>query len=244
MSGAEQLRVELGERSYDIVVDDGLLSRAGQWLSAVLRRPKTAVVTDSTVAALHLPTLETALRQVDIAYRPIVIEPGEAAKSFAGLEALLDRMQEARIERDDTVIALGGGVIGDLTGFAAAILRRGINLVQIPTTLLAQVDSSIGGKTAINTRFGKNLVGAFHQPRLVLADVSTLASLSARDYLAGYAEVVKYGLLGDRGLLVDSHRRSLSRSASGEGAASAAIRQQYTGWPPPNRYAARSTTTL
>ncbi|GEO81898.1 3-dehydroquinate synthase [Pararhodospirillum oryzae] len=191
------LTVPLAERTYPIHIGPGLLARAGELLAPVLRRPSVAVVTDHTVGALYRAPLEASLKAAGIASRFIELPPGESSKSFATLERLLDILLEARVERSTTLVALGGGVIGDLTGFAAAILLRGVDFVQIPTTLLAQVDSSVGGKTGINTRHGKNLVGAFHQPRLVLADTGVLDTLSPRDLRSGYAEVVKYGVIDD-----------------------------------------------
>jgi 3-dehydroquinate synthase len=193
----ETVHVALGARAYDVLVGDGLIAAAGTHLAPLLKRPRVAIVTDETVARLHLPAFVASLAQSGIAQQSIVLPPGEHTKSFAELERLLDRLIDAKVERSDIVVALGGGVIGDLAGFAAAILRRGVEYVQVPTTLLSQVDSSVGGKTAIDTRAGKNLVGAFHQPRLVLADIGVLDSLPQRELLAGYAEVVKYGLLGD-----------------------------------------------
>jgi 3-dehydroquinate synthase len=196
-SQIDKLTVSLGERSYDILIGPGLIDRAGAEIKGLLRRPRTFVVTDQNVAALYLERLMASLEKEGIRAESIILPAGEATKSFTVLEQLIDRLLEARLERSDMIIALGGGVIGDLTGFAAAILRRGIDFIQIPTTLLAQVDSSVGGKTGINTRLGKNLAGIFHQPRLVLADVSALATLPRRQLLAGYAEVVKYGLIDD-----------------------------------------------
>ncbi|MSP81903.1 MAG: 3-dehydroquinate synthase [Alphaproteobacteria bacterium] len=193
----QRLRVALGERSYDVIVGPGLLAQAGRHLGPLLARPRTFVVTDATVATLHLAPLTAALAADGIACRPIVVPAGEATKDFAHLRRLIDDLLDAGVERSDLIVALGGGVVGDLAGFAAAILRRGTGFVQIPTTLLAQVDSSVGGKTGIDTRQGKNLVGSFHQPRLVLADTGTLDSLPRRQLLAGYAEVAKVGLLGD-----------------------------------------------
>jgi 3-dehydroquinate synthase len=193
----ESVSVALGARSYDILVGDTVLSNAGQWIAPHLARPRTVIVTDETVAKLHLETLQAALTRAGIASQAIVLAPGEATKSFAQLESLVERLLELEVERRDVVVAFGGGVIGDLAGFAASILRRGVDFIQIPTTLLAQVDSSIGGKTAINSPHGKNLIGAFHQPKLVLADVGLLESLPRRERCAGYAEVVKLGLIGD-----------------------------------------------
>ena len=193
----DRLRVELGARGYDILIGRGLMARAGDHLRPLLKQPRVVVLTDETVAALHLASLTRALDAAGIACVPIVLPPGEQTKSFSQLEEVIDRLLEARIERSSALVALGGGVIGDLAGFAASIVLRGIDFVQIPTTLLAQVDSSVGGKTGIDTRWGKNLVGSFHQPRLVLADIDTLATLPRRQVLAGYAEIVKYGLIGD-----------------------------------------------
>ncbi len=189
--------VVLADRSYDIHVGAGLLGDCASILKPVLARPFLPIVTDEKVAALHLPSVEAGLNRSGIATRAIVLPPGEGTKSFAYLEQVLDDLIAARVERRDVILALGGGVIGDLTGFAAALLRRGVPFVQAPTTLLAQVDSAVGGKTAINSRRGKNLIGVFNQPRAVIADVAALGSLPRRDLLAGYAEVVKYGLLGD-----------------------------------------------
>jgi 3-dehydroquinate synthase len=187
----------LGERSYDILVGDDLLADAGHLMAPVLHQKRVIIVTDETVAGLHLATLERACDSAGITYEALVLPPGEQTKDFTHLDGLVDRLLAAKIERSGTLVALGGGVIGDLTGFAAAITLRGLDFVQIPTTLLAQVDSSVGGKTGINTRHGKNLVGSFHQPRLVLADTEALSTLPRRELLAGYAEVVKYGLIDD-----------------------------------------------
>jgi len=197
MSLRHTISVALGERSYDILVGERLIEDAGVLLAPVLARPRVVVVTDEHVAALHLDRLAASLDRAQVFHDEIVLPPGEATKDWAHLEAVLDRLLEGAIERTTTLVALGGGVIGDLTGFAASIVLRGIAYVQIPTTLLAQVDSAVGGKTAINTRHGKNLVGSFHQPRLVLADVGALATLPERELLAGYAEVAKYGLIND-----------------------------------------------
>jgi len=199
MSAVDTVHVALGARSYDVLVGEGLLAQAGALLRPMLKRPRTVIVTDANVASRQLPVLTASLDAHGIAHQAIVLPPGEATKNFGELARLLDRLIEARVERNDIIVALGGGVIGDLAGFAAAILRRGVDFVQIPTTLLAQVDSSVGGKTAIDTPAGKNLVGAFHQPRLVLADIDALDTLPRREVLCGYAEVVKYGLLGDAG---------------------------------------------
>ena len=189
--------VALGSRSYAIRIEGGLLERAGREVREMLPRPYTVIVTDETVAALHLATLQAGLAQAGIESDAIVLAPGEATKSMTQVIHVVDRLLDLKIERDDLIIAFGGGVIGDLAGFAAAILRRGVDFIQVPTTLLAQVDSSVGGKTGVNAPQGKNLIGAFHQPRLVLADVDVLGTLKPRDFLAGYGEVAKYGLLGD-----------------------------------------------
>lgn len=196
---AQTVSVALGERSYDIHVGPDLLARAGDLVGEALARPFTVIITDENVAPLHLGTLTTSLDKAGIDTRHSILPAGEKTKNFKQLEDVLEALLDHRVERRDTIIALGGGVIGDLTGFAAAILRRGIKFIQIPTTLLAQVDSSVGGKTGINTAHGKNLIGAFHQPRLVLADTGVLDSLPRRELHAGYAEVVKYGLIRDAG---------------------------------------------
>ncbi len=189
------VRVDLGARSYDVHIGPGLLDQAGEILAPLLPRPRVAVVTDRNVADAHLETLRAGLGGIDMP--ALVLPPGEGTKSWAALQQVTEWLLDQRVERRDVVVALGGGVIGDLAGFAAAILRRGVRFVQIPTSLLAQVDSSVGGKTGINASTGKNLVGAFHQPTAVLADTGVLATLPPRDFLAGYGEVVKYGLLGD-----------------------------------------------
>ena len=196
--GPTTVRVQVARGAYDVVVGAGLLAEAGVRLISHLDRPRTVVVSDETVAALHGQTLAEALDHAGIDHHAITLPAGEGTKDFAHLAELLDRLLDVRVERGETIIALGGGVVGDLAGFAASILRRGVGIIQLPTTLLAQVDSAVGGKTGINTRHGKNLVGSFHQPRLVLADVAVLATLTRRDLRAGYAEVVKYGALGDR----------------------------------------------
>jgi 3-dehydroquinate synthase len=200
-SAVRTVHVPLGDRSYDVLIGPGLLAETGKLIDARLLgsagRLKCGVVTDENVARHHLPALEVALKENDRFSGAIVLKPGEATKSFKVLEPLCERLLEMGLERGDLVVALGGGVIGDLAGFAAAILRRGVRFVQIPTSLLAQVDSSVGGKTGIDTPQGKNLIGAFHQPGLVIADTDTLRTLPEREMRAGYAEVAKYGLLGD-----------------------------------------------
>lgn len=189
--------VDLGDRSYEVRIGPGLIEAAGAAIVPLLKRPRVAIVTDDTVAALHLPALEASLDRAGIAHAALSLPPGEATKSWARLQQVVEWLLAERVERRDVVVALGGGVIGDLVGFAAAILRRGVRFVQLPTTLLAQVDSSVGGKTGINSPAGKNLIGAFHQPSLVLADTAVLGTLGPRDFRAGYGEVMKYGLLGD-----------------------------------------------
>lgn len=212
-----RVEVALPGRAYRILVGPGLLAQAGAHLAASRVPRQVAIVTDANVAARHLAPLEQALAEAGIARHVRIVEPGEQAKSFAGLESLCDWLLQARIERGDMVLAFGGGVVGDLAGFAAAILRRGTRLAQIPTTLLAQVDSAVGGKTAINSRFGKNLIGAFHQPELVLADTALLDTLPRRERLAGYAEVVKYGLLGDAPFLAWLDRHGATVIDGGDG---------------------------
>jgi 3-dehydroquinate synthase len=191
--------VALEGRSYDIHIGRHQLCEAAALIARLAPGAKAALVTDAHVAALHAPAFEACLHQEGIAATRIVIPPGEASKSYARLIELCDALLAAKIERQDLVIALGGGVVGDLTGFAAAVLRRGVRFIQIPTSLLAQVDSSVGGKTGINSTHGKNLIGAFHQPALVIADTALLDTLSEREFKAGYAEVVKYGLIDDAG---------------------------------------------
>ncbi len=191
--------VALGSRAYDIAIGRGLLAELGTRIAALKPGASAAIVTDETVAARHLEAAEAALAAAGIRAVRIVVPAGEASKSWDRLQDVCDRLLDARIERNDVVVALGGGVVGDLSGFAAAILRRGLDVVQVPTTLLAQVDSSVGGKTGINSRHGKNLVGAFHQPMLVIADTALLDTLPAREFRAGYAELAKFGLLGDAG---------------------------------------------
>ena len=197
--GIETLRVELDDRGYDILVGHGLIAAAGQHIRPLMRRKQAIVVTDKTIASLHLRPLLDSLDAADIAHHTIVLPPGEGTKDLAHFGRLVDDVLACNIERGTMLVALGGGVVGDICGFAAATLLRGIDFVQIPTTLLAQVDSSVGGKTAINTTAGKNLLGAFYQPRLVLADSGALATLPRRELLAGYAETVKYGLIADAG---------------------------------------------
>jgi 3-dehydroquinate synthase len=191
------VEVALGARSYGIVIGRATLPSLGQRMAALRPGAKAAIITDATVARHHLAATETALALGGIGATVVTVPAGESSKSFAVFEHVCEALVEARIERGDLVVALGGGVVGDLAGFAAATVRRGLDYVQVPTTLLAQVDSSVGGKTAIDSKHGKNLVGAFHQPILVVADTALLDTLPAREFAAGYAEVAKYGLLGD-----------------------------------------------
>jgi shikimate kinase/3-dehydroquinate synthase len=192
-----RVNVALSAGAYDVVIGDGLIARAGALLAPVLPQKRAVIVTDDTVAALHLPALSAGLADAGFDLRQIVVPAGEASKSLAVFGQVTDSLLEAGVERRTAVIALGGGVVGDLAGFAAAATLRGLPFVQVPTTLLSQVDSSVGGKTGINTDFGKNLLGAFHQPRMVLADTATLATLPRRELQAGYAEILKAGLIGD-----------------------------------------------
>ena len=195
MSGHESVRVELGARGYDILIGDGLIAAAGAEIAARLPGVRAAIVSDGNVAARHGAALAASLEAAGIAATAITVAPGEKSKSFAVLETVVDAVLAARLERGDVVVALGGGVVGDLAGFVAGIVRRGMRFVQVPTSLLAQVDSSVGGKTGINSARGKNLVGVFQQPALVLADTGVLDTLPGREFRAGYAEVAKYGLI-------------------------------------------------
>ena len=197
-SDSVTLDVALGERSYGIVIGRGVLPSLGARVAALRPGARTAIVTDRTVAKHWLDKTEASLSAAGIGSSRIIVEEGEGSKTYAGLEKVSEALVAAKIERNDLVIALGGGVIGDLAGFAAAILRRGVDFVQVPTSLLAQVDSSVGGKTGINSPQGKNLLGAFHQPILVVADTAVLDTLPPRQFRAGYAEVAKYGVLGDQ----------------------------------------------
>ena len=214
MSGphdARQVPVQLGSRSYDILIGRGLIADAGRLIAERFPAARAVIVTDQNVARHHGGALTASLRAAGLLLaEPIVVAPGEASKSFATLESVCRNLLRTGLERSDLVVALGGGVIGDLTAFAASIVRRGVRMVQIPTSLLAQVDSSVGGKTGINTPEGKNLIGTFHQPSLVLADLGALDTLPARQMRAGYAEVAKYGLLGDTAFFA-----GLERDAAG-----------------------------
>jgi 3-dehydroquinate synthase len=191
------VNVALGARAYDIVIGRGTLASLGSRIAALKPGARAAIVTDENVSKQHLKATEAALAASGIGSTGVAVPPGEASKSVASFERVCDALIGARIERGDVVVALGGGVVGDLAGFAAASVRRGLDFVQVPTSLLAQVDSSVGGKTGINSRHGKNLIGAFYQPILVVADTALLDTLPVREFRAGYAEVAKYGLLGD-----------------------------------------------
>ena len=211
------VRVDLPGRAYDIAIGPGILAQAGARIAPLLRRGRgrLAIVTDDNVAARHLAALQEGLAAAGLAASVLVLPPGERTKGWEQFTRAVDWIIGERIERGDLVIALGGGVIGDLAGFAAAVVRRGLRFVQVPTTLLAQVDSSVGGKTGINSTHGKNLIGAFHQPALVLADTALLATLPDRDFRAGYAEVAKYGLLGDGAFFawLEANAKALRRDA-------------------------------
>jgi shikimate kinase/3-dehydroquinate synthase len=198
-SNQAQVSVELGARSYPILIGAGLIAEAGNHIRQLAPRAACAIVTDENVAKLHLPAFERALDQAFIRHSRVIVAPGEGSKSLDVYAQVCNALIGARLERGGVIVALGGGVIGDLAGFAAATVRRGMRLIQVPTTLLAEVDSSVGGKTGINSPQGKNLIGAFHQPSLVIADTDTLETLPPREFRAGYAEVVKYGLIGDAG---------------------------------------------
>lgn len=193
----ETLSLDLSHHRYDIVVGERLLTEAGKRIKPLIKRPHVIIISDETVAKFYLHRLANSLEEAGIQYRSVIVPAGEATKSLAGFARLIEQILEQKPSRDTTLIALGGGMVGDLTGFAASVLLRGVNFIQVPTTLLAQVDSSVGGKTGINSAFGKNLIGSFHQPMLVLSDVCTLLSLPKRELLAGYAEVLKYALIND-----------------------------------------------
>jgi 3-dehydroquinate synthase len=191
------VEVAVAQKPYDVLIGRGLIDEAGARIRPLLKRGRVAVVMDETIRDLHGAQLARSLERAGVTMASAVVPPGEETKSFKGLEQLCDRLLALELDRGDLIVAFGGGVVGDLAGFTAAVLKRGVDFVQIPTTLLAQVDSSVGGKTAIDTPRGKNLIGAFHQPRLVLADLGVLETLPRRELLCGYAEVIKYGLLGD-----------------------------------------------
>jgi len=213
------VEVSLGARSYEIVIGRGIIAALGTRIAALRPGAKVFIVTDDNVARYVLPSAETALADAGVAMHRVIVPAGEASKSYAVFEQVCEAIIAARMERGDLVIALGGGVIGDLAGFAAAVVRRGLDYVQVPTTLLAQVDSSVGGKTAIDSAHGKNLIGAFHQPGLVLADTALLDTLPDREFRAGYAEVAKYGLLGDAGFFawLEANWRDIFSGGSASG---------------------------
>ncbi|MCV2865771.1 3-dehydroquinate synthase [Albidovulum sediminicola] len=219
----DSVRVDLGARAYDVRIGPGLIARAGQEIAPLLKRRRVAVLTDETVSGLHLESLRAGLG--DIEMTSLALPAGESTKGWPQFSRAVDWLLAEKVERRDIVIAFGGGVIGDLAGFAAAVLRRGVRFVQIPTTLLSQVDSSVGGKTGINSVHGKNLIGAFHQPALVLADIDVLDTLPARDFLAGYGEVVKYGLLGDAAFFDWLEQNAPAMAAGDAGARQYAVRR-------------------
>ncbi|MDX2074141.1 MAG: 3-dehydroquinate synthase [Alphaproteobacteria bacterium] len=199
MHMADKLPINLGHHRYDILVGERLLAKAGSHIKPLLKRPHVIIVSDERVAKFYLHRLVNSLEEAGIQHRSVIVPEGEGTKSLAGFSKVIEQILEQKPSRETTLIALGGGMVGDLTGFAASVLLRGVNFVQIPTTLLAQVDSSVGGKTGINSAYGKNLIGSFHQPVLVLSDVATLSTLPKRELLAGYAEMLKYALINDAG---------------------------------------------
>lgn len=194
---AETLKVDLDNRSYNIVVGERLLAKAGEYIAPLVKGKNVIIISDSNVSRFYLHRLSNALEEAKITLRYIIVPAGEGSKSLDSFSNLMENLLEQKPDRKTTLIALGGGVVGDLTGFAASCLLRGVDFIQIPTTLLSQVDSSVGGKTGINSRFGKNLIGSFHQPILVLSDVNSLTTLPRRELLSGYAEIVKYGFIND-----------------------------------------------
>ncbi|WP_338694701.1 3-dehydroquinate synthase [Bradyrhizobium sp. 26S5] len=216
-SASVTVDVALGDRAYDIVIGRDVLQSLGERVAALRPGVRTAIVTDRTVAKHWLEPTEASLKAAGVPTSRIVVEEGESSKSYATLTQVSEALVAAKIERNDLVIALGGGVVGDLAGFAAAILRRGVDFVQVPTSLLAQVDSSVGGKTGINSPQGKNLIGAFHQPVMVIADTSVLDTLSPRQFRAGYAEVAKYGILGDEAFFAWLEKNHADIVAGGAG---------------------------
>ena len=205
------VHVALGERAYDILIGPSLLESAGERLKSQFAGRRFGIVTDDAVAGAQLPRLTRSLDSAGLSYSIVTLPHGEATKRWERLGEAVEGLLAAKLERGDIVLALGGGVIGDLAGFSASIARRGMDFVQIPTSLLAQVDSSVGGKTGINSPHGKNLIGAFHQPTLVLADLTALETLPPREFAAGYAEVVKYGLIDDEPFFfwLEEHRRGI-----------------------------------
>lgn len=226
MSDTKTVRVELANRSYDILIGEGLLARAGELIRPLMGagRSKVFAIADETVFGIHGATFHSALLAVGLSAHVVTIPPGEASKSFASLERVLDALITQGAERDDLILAFGGGVVGDLTGLAAGLLKRGARFVQLPTTLLAQVDSSVGGKTAINSRAGKNMVGLFHQPVLVLADLGVLDTLPARERSAGLAEIAKYALIDDPAFFDFLEAKAAALRAGDKGAVAEAVR--------------------
>ena len=222
---SETVHVPLGDRAYDVRIGPGLIARAGAEVAPLLHRPKVWIVTEDRVGDRHLAALQAGLRAGGVESAALSLPPGEGTKSWAQLIRVVEWWLAEKVERRDVVVAFGGGVIGDLVGFAAAVLRRGVRFVQVPTSLLAQVDSSVGGKTGINTDHGKNLVGSFHQPGLVLADIDVLGTLDPRDFRAGYGEVVKYGLLGDAAFFTWLERNGPALAAGDAGLRAEAVRR-------------------
>ena len=210
------LNVDLGDRSYPIFIGENLLADAGAMIGEKLPGAKCAIITDKNVAQLHLDSLKKSLEAANIEHSQFIVEPGEASKSFEVLQAIVDHILDRRFERNDIVIGFGGGVVGDLAGFAASVVRRGMNFVQIPTSLLAQIDSSVGGKTGINAAQGKNLIGAFLQPQMVIADTQLLKTLSKREFRAGYAEMIKYGLIDKPEFFIHLEKKWVQVFAFGE----------------------------
>ncbi len=206
-----RVTVALGKRSYDILIGADLLKRTGALIAPLLPQKRVVIITDTEVAKRHLKTLQNALTKSNVAHQSIILPSGEKTKSYAQFQKLLEQILKLTIDRKTTLVALGGGVIGDITGFAASVLLRGIPFIQIPTTLLAMVDSSVGGKTGINSAHGKNLIGSFYQPMCVLADTALLKTLPKRELLAGYAEIVKYGLINDSAFFawLEKHHRDV-----------------------------------
>jgi 3-dehydroquinate synthase len=222
---SERVHVDLGARAYDVRIGQGSLARAGDFIAPFAVAKRVFVVTDQNVARLHRPALVASLDAAGLQNWTVTLPPGEASKSFEGLELLCRHLLQAGVERGDLIVALGGGVIGDLTGLAAGLLKRGVDFVQIPTTLLAQVDSSVGGKTAIDTPEGKNLIGLFNQPRLVIADLDVLATLPEREMRAGYAEIVKIGLINDAPFFAWCETNAAALLAGDSAALAYAVRQ-------------------
>ncbi|MDP2372986.1 3-dehydroquinate synthase [Reyranella sp.] len=225
MSEPRTVHVDLAGRGYDIAIGPGLIDRAGALSAGLLAAPRVTIVSDETVAPLYGKRLAASFRNAGIKAALVTVPAGESSKEFASFARLMNDLLDSRPDRKSTLVALGGGVVGDLTGFAASVLLRGLDFIQVPTTLLAQVDSSVGGKTGINTRHGKNLVGTFYQPRLVLADTAVLDTLPRRELLAGYAEVAKYGLIDDPGFFAWCEKNGAAVLAGDAAARTHAIEQ-------------------